>query len=665
MRAPLTFAVLFLVPLISSFVAQQSNKHVVEDKDYCFRLVAPGKDWRMLEEVEARKIAPDAVAGGMSTKGGFGFVIVEPVITADLEDMVKLLFDNMSVPDKKLTAPVEIEFQKEHAQRFQVEGTVESRAIKWDYVLVMHRGFVYQVICCAPVADFHWTNDKLTPFQSAFSFTEGEPHARQVSNEIGDHIDVGWEVRNQTFRSAVFGMEAAPEAPWRLLVGKELRNVLPDAHVGFSCAVPEIYVVLIAENVGAAELEAVKAKSFENLVMGQDSVPVKVLGHEVSLRQATSDTAPQFEYLCGITSEDATLTKILAWYPKPAADDARSKITSLLATTRQLDGKAREELIERLTSGPDVQNRVGKGWCVRRGVYEDFESGFRWTKPAGMWRMHAGDEAKQESEGCTLQFENEEIGLNGYIGVLRTEAPDIQNYLEALAGSVFADVDWRELPSRKLQLGDAEAVTISGLSKSEIPTQIDLTVAVTKDRVFHMIVAGTVGQMQRAAARVDAARGGLQIFAKANEPVIETEEVTRDERLGFTLSRPADGWKRTHPPMKGAEGQGSSAGWAHGKESLYVIAFCPDTIDPDPHTFVDLVKKLLPSQLARKVNKSTVHDTQDFAGAAREHSSWKDGDVVADIYFVVRDRACYLVCTEAAGHALDRALAERCLTLLP
>jgi hypothetical protein len=665
MRALLTLAVLFVVLLISSFIRQQSDKRVIEDKDYCFRLVAPTKSWRLLEEAEARKLAPDAVAGAISPTGGFGFVIVEPVVTSDLKDMVTLLFDNMPVQDKKLTGPTQIEFQKETAQRFQVEGTMEGLALEWDYVVVAHGGFVYQVACGGQVATVRLPTDRLTPFEAAFSFTEGTPHGRQVTSEIADHIDVGWEVRNRTFRSAVFGIEAAPEAPWRLLVGKELRNVLPDAHVGFGCAVPEIYVVLIAENVGADQLEAASSKSFENLVMGQDSVPVKLLGHEVSLRQATSDAAPQFEYLCGLTSEGPTLTKVLAWYLKPAADDARSKIASLLATTRQLDGKAREELIQRLTAGPDVQNRVGKDWCVRRGVYDDFASGFRWTKPPGMWRMHAGDEAQEESEGCTLQLEDEEDGLNGYIGVTKVEGPNIQDYLGAIAGAVFEDVDWRELPSRDIKLGDADAVTISGLGKSEIPTQVDLTVAVTSDRVFHMIVAGTAGQMDRAAARVDAARAGLRIFAKANEAVTETEDVTRDERLGFALSRPADGWKRTHPPMQGAESQGSSAGWAHGKENLSVIAFCPDTIDPDPQMFVDLVKKLLPRQLARKVNKSTVHDTQDFEGAPREHSSWKDGDVAADIYFVVRDRTCYLVCTEAEGHPFDRALAERCLTLLP
>jgi hypothetical protein len=249
--------------------------------------------------------------------------------------------------------------------------------------------------------------------------------------------------------------------------------------------------------------------------------------------------------------------------------------------------------------------------------------------------------------------------------VTAVENPDLEEYLKSLAESVFEDVDWRELPLRNIELGDAKAVTISGLAKSELPTRVDLTVAVTSDRVFHMIVAGTAGQMERAATRVDAARAGLRIFAKTKAAVTETEDATRDERLGFALSRPAAGWKRTHPPIRGGESQGSSAGWTHGKESLSVFAFCPDTIDPDPHAFVEIVMKLLPTQLARKANKSAVHDTQAFEGAPREHSSWKDGDVVADLYVVVRDRTCYLVCSEGDGRAFDRTMAERCLTLLP
>ena len=75
--------------------------------------------------------------------------------------------------------------------------------------------------------------------------------------------------------------------------------------------------------------------------------------------------------------------------------------------------------------------------------------------------------------------------------------------------------------------------------------------------------------------------------------------------------------------------------------------------------------KLVPSQFAPKVRKSEVRDTQDFAGAPRDHSTWKIGDIVNDLYFVVRDRTCYMVCTEGEGRSFDRALAERCLTLLP
>jgi hypothetical protein len=657
----LTLVSLFVAPLLT----RQGEPKVIEDKDYCFKLTVPEKGWQLLDEREIRRLSPDAVAGGMTQTGVFGFVIVEPLPNMTLQGLKDLVLENTSIEDRSVSEAREIRFQDEPALRFQVSGTIAGNALKWDYVLVVRSGFAYQLVAGGPKHVARWSLDRLTPFHAAFSFTEGTPRVRIVTTATPDRVDVGWEIRGGVFQSAIFGVRAAPARPWRLIVGDELQQVSAESHVGFEFPDPSIYAVLTFQTVGADEVEAAIAEqtSGYSLEMGKETLPVKLFGREMELAQGSASAAPRFEYMIGATSFDTTVVSVLAWYVRESAEVARPRIAEVLATVGVLDDTSRTELLERLSAQPDAQNEVGRWFCLRRGVYQDFAGGFRWTKPRGFWRVLTDAKARAEAEDCSVAFHDDAAGLSGYVTVLEVEDPDIEVYFDAMARALFGD-DYAEVGERrKVDLGEVEGLTIGGKATDD-PTYLDVTVAVTKNRVIHLTLGCTLSQSQRAREKIDAARGGLHVLEKVPPRSVESDGLLRDERLGFSLRSPGPGWKRTYPPV-GGNAQASSAGWSKDGQEISVVALCPALPTQETQPLVDLISKLVEGTLKKAARKTLVRGTQDFMGAPRDHLSWKDGAKHGEVFFVVRDRTCYAVSLESSGERFDRAVAERCVTILP
>src|SRR5688572_15601052 len=65
-----------------------SERPVHEDRDYCFRLTAPSRSWRLLDEAKARGVYWDAVAGMADLDGTYCVVVVQPLAVASLDEFV-------------------------------------------------------------------------------------------------------------------------------------------------------------------------------------------------------------------------------------------------------------------------------------------------------------------------------------------------------------------------------------------------------------------------------------------------------------------------------------------------------------------------------------------------------------------------------------------------
>lgn len=638
--------------LLASFGANQQKPDSIEDRRSCFRLTMPGDGWKLLDEHEAKQLSHSASAGAVKAPNKWGVVIAEPANGLELKQAAELLQKGNSARDKVLIDSASIEFLHEPAVRYVLEGNVDGTRIRYDSVVVLHRGFLYQVLEWQKATGAKLEADKLEPFQAAFTFLEGTPRVRQEVSAPKDISGIGWELDDGVYRNAAFGFEAAARAPWRLVVGVELQHLGHSAQIGFACADPSIHAILVAERAVGAEVDALAEASrdrFADLELGADTLTARILGKQVTLREAHAPNTREFEYMCGLVQTSEMVVKVLAWYPSNQAVRARQLLPSGLATTRFLSASEKSELVKRLSALPDEQNQVGATYSLRHGVFEDFAAGVRWTRPAGFWRIKTGDEARVLSPHSELCMQEESLGLTAFLSVTEVSEPQLAISFDAAAKSIFGAEFVEGHEAQSLEVGEVPGLTVSGTVSGKLTLTFDLTMATTKQRIVQLVVSGTPEEMKRSVEVVAAVRAGLQVFSSPVKPVVATSETVRDDRLGYELRSPGEGWRRKHLSLGSSDVHGSATGWWKGKEEIDVWALCPDTEGKDPAYLVQLMSDMLPTLLKSNAPSDVVESSEDFMGQTCKHQSWSAKGLRYDLIFVLKEHTCYMLLSVAEG----------------
>jgi hypothetical protein len=531
-----------------------------------------------------------------------------------------------------------------------LEGNIDGARIRYDSVVVIHRGFLYQITEWGKATGARLAADKLGAFQAAFSFLEGTPRARRGASAPEDISGIGWELENGVYRNAAFGFEAAARMPWRLVVGVELKHLGRSAQIGFACADPSIHAILVAERAVGSEVDALAEASrnaFSSLELGADTLTARILGKQVTLRQAHAPSAPELEYMCGLVQTSDMVVKVLAWYPSSQAARARQLVPTGLATTRFLSASEKSELVKRMSAMPDEQNHVGATYCLRHGVFQDFAAGVHWTKPAGFWHIKTGDDARVLAPHSELCMQEESLGLTAFLSVTEVNEPELAVSFDAASRAMFGAEFVESHEPRPLEVGEVPGLTTSGTVSKKLTLTFDLTMAATNARVIQLIVSGTPEEMKRSAELVEAVRRGLHVLPSPVKPVVATSDVVRDDRLGYELRAPGEGWHRKHLSLGLGDVHGSGTGWWKGKEEIDVWAVCPDTEGKDPAQLVRLMSEMTPTLLKSAAPSDVIDSTEEFMGQSCKHQTWNAKGLHNDLIFVLKEHTCYLLCAIA------------------
>src|SRR5262245_50404987 len=135
--------------LVLSALAPQATRGGRElvDEEYRFKLVAPGTDWQVLGEEEARKMAPDSVAMLFQPRGVFAAVIVEHAPDADVAAMAAVMRDGLGCEEREDEGTWELEYRGRPAVRYQLSGRVDELGLRYQNTVFKNGEFLYQVLC--------------------------------------------------------------------------------------------------------------------------------------------------------------------------------------------------------------------------------------------------------------------------------------------------------------------------------------------------------------------------------------------------------------------------------------------------------------------------------------------------------------------------------------
>jgi hypothetical protein len=640
--------------------AQEDLRRELVDEDYRFRIVSPGKSWRILDEAEARTIIPDAIAILYGPGGLFAAVVVEHVPGVELAAMARIIHDGMELEERVDESYAELEFHGRPAVRFQVTGRIDGRALRFQNTVFAHGDFVYQLVCTGAVDRLDADARALETVHAAFTLLDGAPRARSTAFASPDVRGHDWRLQDGVFRSAAYGLELAPPARWRVVVGPELDGMNTSAEVGAICSSPDVFLVVIPEHVhgsSAADMAAGLARDFAAGEPVDGPFAVRIDGADVVLRAYEDSNGLTF--LHGAFARDALCTQVLAWFGGPRDAQRKELVAAALGGLRFTAEEERVRLAAELAALPDPDDEVGADHSLRAGVYRDYGAALTFRRPDG-WRIRAGQGVRAEyGETARLELEHPRSGLYAVLSAWEPYGSPAEEHEESvlaylLEGEVAGvEIDLAGVPA--LESIVRSATGPSGAAQRVITAQ-------GGDLSYELVFFGFDGNLVAGEAAIVAAREAFRLGA-APAPQAVRDGVYHDEKLGFELARPAPGWRANTELVPGDAGAlAGSCGWTSaGGQEVFAIAIGGLTPGADERAQADLML----GEIASNVRGEPEERPGTLDGLPARHLTFEGRGQRIEVLVARRANALFLLGVSGRGDEPTLARAQELFAFLP
>lgn len=640
-RAHWLFAIALAVIAIAScqkWVAALKSQPPVIDQDYQFKWEAPGPDWKLLNEAEASRVVPDAIAGatrtGAGAKAQYSVIIVERY-PGELDSYAQLLTDGSALENKKVESRESLDFQKHKAVRTTMRGSVGDLKFIFQTLVFMSHGHGYQIISWG--LDGQVDAVALQAAANSFTLLDGPVHGRQKQVPTQDARGPGWQLKGGTFRNAAWGFEIAPPDGARVVVGSELTRMNSSAEVGVVTSQPETYVIVLPERTTGANAQALAKKRMDanaqaaGAVAEEGGFTATVAGQTVAFQRYHSQSQP-LVYYQGALIVDETLFVLLGWRTKTAREDS-GPIAAVVSALRLLSPEARTTLAGELASLPDVQNVVGANYALRRGTYRDFAHGIAWKMPTGALRVQVAAAARAINESALAYVEDVGTGIGALLISESAEGMNGAAYHAAVTAGIFE--------GKKGQLPKARPAALTGVSAQ---TTIGNTTAAGVQIIKQVVswVDGNTGYQflswgprplaKQAQARFDSLLQGLTV-APAKAVVAKNGDYA-DYRLGYSYTAPAlagGPWVRRDLTAKEIAGLGTTVEWKNERYTISIVGLCVMDTRQDEEVFLS---KFRPDAHSLLSSAATAPDNLD--GVPGKHLTIRNLSTANEHMIVVR-----------------------------
>ncbi|MEM7306483.1 MAG: hypothetical protein AAF682_07430 [Planctomycetota bacterium] len=655
-----------LIPLACLFLAAPAPAvDELVDREYSFRLESPGKGWKLLDEQSARGLVPDAVAGLVQLDWVYGVVVPEHAPGAEFDEMADLIRASIAFEGMREERYETIDFQGRDAVRLRVSGLLDGIRFRHQFTIFTHGDYVYQIVCWAAEKLAGPNGEKFAPILDAFTLLEEPPVGRRAVRTTPDAYGVGWRVQDGVFESAAYGVRVAPEAPWYLAVGPELAQMNASAEVALIHEAPDLYFLLLPDRVEGLDGEAVAQSLRDDFLFDKQvlagTVEVEVAGEPVPLTRARYPDQP-LTFLHGAFVRGGTCYQALLWFHGNQSRAVTDRIAEPFAQLDFLTPDERAALRKELAGRRDPDNAISESQSLRNGVYRDFELGLTWTKPEGLWRALIGQAAREEwNNTARLVLEEPARGLNA---ALCAFDGDLDEELASAHATSRADMtfdgDVLTAPE-ELTVGGRPALA-STIRTGDTPEGFlhRIVTIDDEDRFVELVFYGLTGNVEAAGAAADAVLAGLD-FTDPPPPAVQ-DGVYRDEKVGFTLQSPGEGWSANTSllPAEFAD-QGGSCSFSDGKgrEVFAIGASLGGTLDPS--TGIDLMLAGFTSSLRGKGE-----ETDDaLCGIPCRRKSFRTLLTRTEILVAMRESTVYVLGVSSRGGSPTLEEARGWFGLLP
>ena len=377
-----------------------------------------------------------------------------------------------------------------------------------------------------------------------------------MSTETPDFETVGQRVRDGIFESSVFRLTVNPPQGWRLLVGRELAQLDPDAIVGLAAADSTAYVILSPEylpnDIPDSFLESQRGNFFTTLqdqfesISRSDTVEFNVCGKTVKFEHFVT-SAPQFQYYCGVELFDDLKIMCSAWSLGSDSDQLRESVRAAVGSVSLIPQQDTDKLRQEELARTDIQSSIGRDFSLRRSVYRNFRTGVVWTRPKSFWKVNPGDAAKQVDPNCELFCENILAGI--YLTVVSDELEDLTLDLNShhsfvIENTFEEDHAVHDTVPQKLMIDGAAALVSEGDDDTDdIPIRYRIITIIRNGWAYQITVSGYTGRMEQYKREVDAAIAGFAFLGRSLKPVNMTPKGIDDLWLGLKLDLSPSSWK--------------------------------------------------------------------------------------------------------------------------
>jgi hypothetical protein len=603
------------------------------DEGYRFRIEWPGEGWKLLGPDEAKRIAPDAVAGAVKLPSAFMVVIVERAPSTEIDALVDLVLSNDVIVDRVVESKETVQFAGRDARRVTWTGRVEGVQFRWIDTLFLHEGHGYQVLGWGPADTFDAQD--IAPAWLGFSILPGEVVGPTVVAE-SDRTGPGWRQVGGVFESAVSGLRVQPPSGWRVVTGSALELMNAEAEVGMEGPGVGAFMVLLPERIGKttdAGFRKTMVEQLQRKLGAPTGEWTTTLAGKSTVFSAFQQ--PPIELVLGTFVAGEVGVQVLAWYSMDSRDVAREALPSALAGISTIDAKARVALRTELEGEPDSQSGMGVNESLRRGTFRDFAAKVVWKKPPGLWRLSSGDKSGTPVVE-SLELENLDSGIAGHIVIEHRPGVDANEWHDERV----ARHGGKKSPRRTVELANAQAqVTNVEVTNGALDVEIAVGTVVHGEYAIELLLFAHAERMKGAAEEVRAVFGGLELADDLPKTSVEGGRYV-DQRLGFAVVPPSDVRVIDETP-KDKAGLGSFLLWKDGQRELRLLAMNWGGNATDSRFVTQLIEQGAREEMTKRLGAATSKQTT-LAGITAEHTSWSSMLERADLVVASHDDSAFV-----------------------
>jgi len=613
--------------------AEDNNGQIIKgatltDFDYGFILTSPGENWFFQEENKINQIVPDAVAGLFnSAEKSYTVVIPEQFPGVTLSDYADLLIDNAPIENKNIVFKKEASINNRKAFQFMYTG--EFNGVNVTYFATLHdnQGFKYQIFSW-------WLSDlctgapeSITSIHSSFDFIPGAKPRVRISTPKESHYGVGWRVKNNVYENGIYGLKMTlPSKEWSYMGSDELKTINSDAIMGLSNNSIGVFMIIIAEPLGA-----LTGAEYEQLVINNFTQSQSIESHETSnldlfgkqltqhflKERNTQNTLTQFAFL--ITDHRNFGYQVLSWWLSGTGSNNKSELKKVYSGISWLEKKEKEGLVSELLNTMEMDRSITSNDCYIKRKYTNFPFGFSLQVPKRFWSHLIGVEARMINEDVALFATEQQMGLSLSVVLEFTDLLTSETYHKTLLENLNAPPE-----SKTSILKVNKQVIRSTRFPQIISTQkfiYHLVTSSVNNKHCQIVMQGLESVMAKTIDLEKEIINGINLF---ENPILESERLVNgsfiNRRFGYLVFPDDKNWRieeATPDKMKGLE---SLINIVDPKENRTFTAGAVHTDLDNNEAILELITNVLNLR------------SRELTLISEQKSTWRNNDATIQIY---------------------------------